>query len=57
MKIRESLRIRESANCAERSVTEKRGGGNALVGEHGETDREESLVDESVVDVSVGEAG
>lgn len=55
--MRELFWIRESANCAERSDTEKRGGGKALVGEQGETEREESRVEESVVDVRVGEAG
>lgn len=36
----------------------KRGGGKALVGEHGETEREVSRVSEvEVVEVSVGESG
>lgn len=57
-KMRLSFRILESANCEARSVTLKRGGGNTLVGEHGETERELSLVSVvEVVEVRVGERG
>lgn len=56
--MRLSLRMRESANWAARSVTLKRGGGKALVGEQGETERELCLVPEAeVVEVRVGERG
>lgn len=56
--MRLSARSRESANCAARSVTLKRGGGKALVGEQGETERELSLVPVvEVVEVRVGEMG
>lgn len=48
---------RESANCAAKSVMLKRGGAKALVGEHGETEREVSRVPEvKVVEVRVGES-
>ena len=54
--MRLSARSRESENCAARSVMLKRGGGNALVGEQGETEREVSRVSVSKVgDAKVGE--
>ena len=56
--MRLSARRRESANCAARSVTLKRGGGQkALVGEQGETEREGLRVPVEAMEVRVGEMG
>ena len=53
----ESLRNRWSANCAARSVIEKCGDGKGPTGEHGDTERDVSRVDEALLESKEGDRG